>query len=261
MIRLLVTTIGSSSGCSTSLRDSAGVYIQCSKNILLDVGEATNKYFLQRDPNEIDVVCITHAHVDHFLGLPMLLFHNLAIRGRTKQLKLIAPRTVMSFLEPFFKGYHITSNFDVIVDYYDPEHDKQWTIGDVIINAYEVQHSMDECYAYSVYDRTTDKMIFYTGDTEPCDNLILSSESDLVIAEGTWASDYTGPRYGHSWVKEMIETIDSAGVSKLVLTHLSQRYHSESGYRAYSTDVASAFADCKNLKRIYIAYDGLTIHI
>ena len=79
---MLITTIGSASGCSTSLRDSAGVYIQCSKNILLDVGEATNKFFLNRNVNELDVVCITHAHVDHFIGLPMLLFHNLAIRGR-----------------------------------------------------------------------------------------------------------------------------------------------------------------------------------
>ena len=101
---MLVTTIGSSSGCSTSLRDSAGVYIQSSKNILLDCGEATNKFFLQRDADELDVVCITHAHLDHFIGLPMLLFHNLAIRGRTKPLTIIAPADVGLFIDKFLNS-------------------------------------------------------------------------------------------------------------------------------------------------------------
>lgn len=254
---MLITTIGSSSGCSTKERDSAGVYIQTSKNILLDCGESTNKYFIDRDVNEIDIICITHAHVDHFIGLPMLLLHNLAIRGRTKLLKIIAPRTIMPFMSAFFTYYHIKLPFDVLCEYYAVDCDKQWNIDNILINAYPVKHSMDECYAYSIYDRTDDKYIFYTGDMEPCD--IFVKDADIVIAEGTWASNYTGPRYGHSWVKEMVELVDDGGAKALILTHLSQKYHSEEGYRVYSSDVMDAFMECKNLKRIYIAYDGLEI--
>ena len=255
---MIVTTIGSSSGCSTSLRDSAGVYIQSSKNILLDCGEATNKYFLNRDVNELDVICITHAHLDHFIGLPMLLFHNLAIR--TKPLTIIAPRNVQTYMHTFYSFYHIRGIFDINFEYYDMRNDKQWDANDILINAYPVKHSMDECYAYTIFDRPENKFILYTGDTEPFDSLhMLADQSDLVIAEGTWASDYTGPRYGHSWVTEMIEAVDSSSATKLVLTHLSQKYHSEAGYKIYSSDVMDAFQKCQNLKRIYIAYDGLEI--
>jgi ribonuclease BN (tRNA processing enzyme) len=119
---------------------------------------------------------------------------------------------------------------------------------------------MDECYAYTIFDRTDRKFILYTGDTEPFGSLqMLADDADLVIAEGTWASDYTGPAYGHSWAKEMIEAVDESSATKLVLTHLSQKYHSEAGYRIYSSDVMDAFNKCQNLKRIYIAYDGLEI--
>lgn len=259
---MIVTTIGSSSGCSTNYRDSAGVYIQGSKNILLDCGEATNKYFLQRDANELDVICITHAHVDHFIGLPMLLLHNLAIRGRTKPLKIIAPRTIISFMESFYKWYHIKLEFDVITNYYYPVNDKQWDIGAILINAYPVKHSMAECYAYTVFDRASEKYILYTGDTEPFDSLqMLADDSDLVIADGTWASDYTGPSYGHSWVKEMIKAVDGSSANKLILTHLSQRYHSGDGYQVYSSDITEAFNECVNLKRIYVAYDRMEVRI
>lgn len=260
---MLVTTIGSSSGCSTSLRDSAGVYVQCSKNILLDVGESTNKFFLNRHVDEIDVVCITHAHIDHFIGLPMLLFHNLTIRNRTKPLHIIMPHSVYPFIEPYINDYHLSMNFECTLTMFDEyTAPKRWNFGDVIINAYEMKHSIPSCFGYEIIDYDCGRSVLYTGDTEPFKSLpMICDFTDLVIIDGTWASDYTGPRYGHSWVKEIIEAVDQAYTTKLVLTHLSQRYHSESGYRAYSTDVASAFADCKNLKRIYIAYDGLTIQI
>lgn len=257
---MLVTTIGSSSGCSTQQRESAGVYIQGSKNVLLDCGEATNKFFLNRDVNEIDVVCITHAHIDHFIGLPMLLFHNLAIRGRTKPLIIIAPRNIETYMHTFYHFYPIHGTFDITTEYYDIRNDKQWDIDNILINAYLVKHSIDECYAYTIFDRTHKKFILYTGDTESFDSLaMLADDSDLVIAEGTWASDYTGPAYGHSWVKDMIEAVDESSATKLILTHLSQKYHSETGYKVYSSDVMEAFSKCKNLKRIYIAYDGLEI--
>ena len=260
---MLITTIGSSSGCSTSLRDSAGVYIQSSKNILLDCGEATNKFFLNRDVNEIDVVCITHAHLDHFIGLPMLLFHNLAIRNRTKPITIIMPETVWTFIEPFMDSYHLRMPFKYkCYIFKDNQAPHQWVFDDMIITGYNVRHSMDSCYGYNVYDKSCNKNIVYTGDTEPFDSLsMLCDDTDLVIAEGTWASDYTGPRYGHSWVTEMIEAVDKSSANKLVLTHLSQKYHSEDGYMIYSSDVMDAFQKCENLKRIYIAYDGMEIKI
>ena len=264
MIRLLVTTIGSSSGCSTAQRDCAGVYIKGSKNVLLDCGEATNKYFLDRDVNEIDVICLTHAHIDHFIGFPMLLFHNLAIRNRTKPLTIIAPQSIAPFLDPFIDKYHIEYKFDIDFQYYtrrDAMH-TVWLFDKVSISAREVKHSMPNCYGYYVTDASEHKCVFYTGDTEPFDKLSMYYQNvDLIIAEGTWASNYNGPRYGHSWVKEMISAADSSGSSKIILTHLSKQYHDETVYRQYSADVMDAFMGCKNLKRIYIAYDGLTISI
>ena len=258
---MLVTTIGSSSGCSTSLRDSAGVYIQSSKIILLDCGEATNKFFLQHPADELDVICITHAHLDHFIGLPMLLFHNFAIRGRTKSLTIIAPKSVGPFLSPFMNLYHLKAEFKIFVKFYDMRSaNSLWTFDDTVITAFTVKHSIDECYGY--YVCTENKIIFYTGDTLIHDELAyMFLDCDLIIADGTWASDYAGPAYGHSWAAEVVKIADDAQARILILTHLSQLYHSDAGLSVYSADVSKAFNECKNLKRVYIAYDGMEIKI
>lgn len=249
---------GTSSGCSTEYRDSAGTLVQAGdKTILLDCGEATNKNCLRMHPDEIDMICISHGHVDHFIGLPMLILHNLAIRGRTKKLTIFAPETVQEFITPFLKNYHIPIPFIIEVKYF-VESSVLYIDDTVMINACRVQHSMDQCYGFKVYEYASNKTMFYTGDTEPHEQLENYMWCcDLVIGEATWASDYHGPRYGHSYAHEMVECAAKSLVKMLVLTHISRKYHKD-----LDTFCSVLERDIRNKSqdlRVLIGYDGLEV--
>ncbi len=66
------------------------------------------------------------------------------------------------------------------------------------------------------------KMI-YSGDTEPCENILnISGEADLLIHDATFIE--TKKEMMHSGAKEAAELAKKAGVKNLVLTHFSRRY-------------------------------------
>ena len=238
--------------------DRVGTYIQGSKNILLDVSDTTNEYFIDRDVNEIDVICISHAHIDHFIGLPALLMHNFAQRGRTKPLMVISPRTVKPYIQPYMDLYDLKPAYDIKFEYYDPSGVRHWNVNNIKISAYKAIHSIDESYGYIVNDCDCDLLIQYTGDTEI---LPLFMFADAVIADGTWASDYTGNSYGHSWASDMIKAAHESESPVLILTHQSRKYQDDVGRKYYTDDVIQTHKDCKNVKRIYIAYAGMQVKV
>lgn len=238
--------------------DRVGTYIQGSKNILLDVSDTTNDYFIDRDVNEIDVICISHAHINHFTGLPALLLHNFAQRGRTKPLTVISPRTVKPYIQPYMDLYDLKQTYDIKFEYYDISAVRRWDFNNIIIHARKAIHSIDESYGYLIYNCDCDLLIQYTGDTEI---LPLSMFADVVIADGTWASDYTGKSYGHSWASDMIKVAHEIELPVLILTHQWYKYQDDAGRKYYTDDVIQTHKDCKNVKRIYIAYAGMQVKV
>lgn len=234
--------------------DRVSTYIQGSQNILLDVSDTTNEYFIDRDVNEIDVICISHAHINHFTGLPALLLHNFAQRGRTKPLTVISPRTV----KPYMDLYNLKSAYDIKFEYYDISAVRHWDFNNTTIHAYTARHSIDESYGYIIYDCDCDLLIQYTGDTEI---LPLFMFADVVIADGTWASDYTGKSYGHSWASDMIKAAHESESPVLILTHQWYKYQDDVGREYYMDDVIQTHKDCKNVRRIYIAYAGMQVKV
>jgi ribonuclease Z len=61
------------------------------ERLLFDCGEGTQRQMMRfRTGFAIDVICITHLHGDHILGLPGLL-QTMDFNGRTAPLELIAP--------------------------------------------------------------------------------------------------------------------------------------------------------------------------
>jgi len=69
--------------------------------------------------------------------------------------------------------------------------------------------------------------ICYSGDTRPCESVIrLAEGADLLIHESTLeaGSEDKAAESGHSTAREAAEVARSAGVKRLILTHLSTRY-------------------------------------
>ncbi|MDF2880305.1 MAG: ribonuclease [Clostridiaceae bacterium] len=201
------------------------------KKILIDCGEGTqvSMRMLGWGFKSIDVICITHGHGDHTVGLPGLLA-TIGNSGRTEPITIIGPEGIGN----------IINGLRVIVPYlpYEinliecPKHivEKE----DIIISAIELDHS-SPCIGYSFYIKRKPKFdvkmanenmvpkilwnrlqkgenINYLGreykpemvvgserrgiklsfitDTRPTDNIVqFILESDLFICEGTYGDD------------------------------------------------------------------------
>jgi ribonuclease Z len=99
------------------------------------------------------------------------------------------------------------------------------------------------------------RKIVYSGDTRPCESLLNASKgADLLIADGTlesnlkdWAIDTK-----HSTVRESAELARSAGVKRLILTHISPRY---------SDNIKKLKDEIKEFDSAMIAEDFLKIEI
>ena len=67
--------------------------------------------------------------------------------------------------------------------------------------------------------------VVYSGDTEPCENMVtISKKADLLIHDATFA-EYVEDRM-HSGAKDAAAIAKKAGVRNLILTHFSRRYQS-----------------------------------
>jgi len=101
------------------------------------------------------------------------------------------------------------------------------------------------------------RTVVYTGDTRPCDAVIAVAEgADLLIHDGTFATEH-GDRAretGHSTAREAAEVAAAAGVTHLVLTHISSRY---AGAADHLAEQARASFDGD----VTVARDGLTIDV
>ena len=71
------------------------------------------------------------------------------------------------------------------------------------------------------------KKIVYLTDTRPCSNALkLAEKADLLITDATYKNDQQdkAESHFHLTTHEATQIANEAGVKKLVLTHISQRY-------------------------------------
>lgn len=80
-----------------------------------------------------------------------------------------------------------------------------------------------------VVEEVPGRKIVYSGDTAKCQNTInYSKAADLLIHEATCSHEMIEDRKGHTSAKQAAEIAEEAGVSELVLTHISRRFRNDS---------------------------------
>jgi ribonuclease BN (tRNA processing enzyme) len=140
--------------------------------ILFDAGSLTN-ILHTKDLLKIEHIFITHAHLDHIMGIPFLsdhlMFseksHKVNIIGIPAVIEAIRKNLLNGSIWPDFAA--IMETHEAILDLKELEPGRSTKIGVYTITPYEVNHPVPAS-GYLVEDEG-ERRFFYTGDTGPSD--------------------------------------------------------------------------------------------
>jgi ribonuclease Z len=169
----------------------------------------------------IQAVILTHKHADHIYGLPLLV-QGLWLGGRTAPLPIFGPREAINTSQRLLALFGLSERADIFSLDWHPvplrEARHVLAIEGVEIRATPVDHREVQALAYRFENTGTGRRIVYSGDTEPCPELVkLASGANLLLHEAS------GALPGHSSPAQAAEIASAAGVETLALTHYPVR--------------------------------------
>ncbi len=163
--------------------------------------------------DDIDVLLVTHAHGDHVLGWPMLLF-------RQRPLVVVAaPETQRVLRELAWLVYpELQEPMADRLTFVDLGPGGEWRVGPLRVRSAATCHSAAS-QAYRFDCEEVGRALTYSGDTGPCDEVAgLAQGCDLLIHEATYLH-VQEPMYGHSTAGQAAQIAAAAGCGALALVH------------------------------------------
>jgi ribonuclease BN (tRNA processing enzyme) len=192
------------------------------QNLLIDCGASalTGMAKFGVDPNEIDLIVISHLHGDHYGGIPFLINGSQLMFKRERPLGIIGPPGLENMLikaaDALFPGsWGRETRFAVKISEFEP--DREIASGDVKITPFRNYHpQVDNSFALRI--TSGGKAIAYSSDTEWTDSLLSAArDADIFIAEAYF---YEKKVKGHMDYKTLAGNYGKTGARRLVLTHM-----------------------------------------
>ena len=186
-----ITILGT--GCPWTKRACANYLLD--NNIIVDPGAGSVKQLLKSNDKllhhekieRIDLILITHFHLDHYGDIPYLLQKCATGKyGPNNKLTIIAPPNARNVIEQFTLlsiGAHSTSKikFDECIDWYETGDFKTFKWRDLEITSILLDHGHMEDYGFMI-KQANGKVISFTGDTVMTPNAMYMVEnSDLCV--------------------------------------------------------------------------------
>ena len=210
--------LGTGTGIPNNYRASPSLYLNIGENkIILDIGPGTLRQMAKAniELNEIDMIFITHFHIDHVADLPPFLFASkYETNPRTKDLRILGPKGLKNFYENLLTLYG-----DQIVG-------EKYELEVVELPLYEEIGETWKVTSFKTFHRKESigfrfekngKIFVYTGDTD-YESPILSfiDSADLLVIECSLPIKVKG-HLSPDWAGRIAQ---EAGVKKLALIHL-----------------------------------------
>ena len=185
--------------------------------LLLDLGNGSfGALQTVVDPASVDSVFVSHLHADHCLDVaPFVVWHRYSGRSARGHVPMFAPVGAERRLALAYDshGDPLTDVFDFV-----PVGAGELTIGPFAVELARTAHPI-ECYAIRL--TAAGRSLVYSADTGPCEAVIaLARGADLFVVEASHPEDLELPPALHLTGREAGEHGASAGVNRLLITHV-----------------------------------------
>ena len=220
-----LTVLGSGTSVPHPRRSSPAFWLEThGGSILLDCGPDAPHRMAQEglDWPNLDVIWISHFHLDHFGGLVPFLFSIKwapQTQSRTKLLRLIGPRGMNRLLENINEANNyrlFKQSFELVVNEVEQGEPFEILPG-IPASAFKTKHNSE-----SLAIRITDadgKTFVYTSDTGFTHDLAtFTHQVDLLLLECSFVRNK--PIETHLELDDVIKIAEGSGAKRLVVTHL-----------------------------------------
>jgi len=223
MKNIEIQFLGSGDAFGSGGRLQSCILVKTGKqNLLVDCGASalTGMAGFGVDPNDIDLIVISHLHGDHYGGIPFLINGSQLMFKRERPLGIIGPpgmeKMLVRAMDALFPGSSgRETRFAMKISEF--EADREIDSGDVKITPFRNYHpQVDNSFALRI--TSGGKTMAYSSDTEWTDSLLSAArDADIFIAEAYF---YEKKVKGHMDYKSLISNFGKTGARRLVLTHM-----------------------------------------
>jgi len=208
--------LGSGTIAGQTNRNCSGYLVD--ENILIDCGPGIWQAFYSKDRHTkpLDIILISHFHIDHISDLIIFLWHRWVLnKDHKKDFSIYGPLGLKRWFSDLTHVHNEWIN-DLSISLHELSQSKI-KIGSYKIETLPTKHSKNSiCYKITDSKKRT---LFYSGDSGWCENLIkLSNSCDMSIIESantlsTQTDDHLTPELAG-------KIAELSGTKCLVLTHL-----------------------------------------
>ncbi|MCX5812561.1 MAG: ribonuclease Z [Proteobacteria bacterium] len=195
---------------------SAYLLITEGQKILVDIGPSVVRRLLEYGyiVNDIDVIMLTHFHVDHTADLSTFLFAcNYGIKPRAEPLRVFGGPGIHKFYSRLLNVYPWISpkSYQITLK---SIYQGQEEVNDVLVRVARVNHNK-ESIGISV---EKGKKVVFSGDTDYSRNLMkLAYKADLLITECSFPERKVK---GHINLSVLEKMVKQAQPERVIISHL-----------------------------------------
>lgn len=218
-----LTFVGTGEALDPGLPNTS-LLLEGPRNLLFDCGYAVPHAFwrVSQDPNLLDGIWISHAHADHWFGLPALLLW-MRLAGRERSLALFGGpgfgARLQALLELGYPGSY-TPHKCYPIELHELEPGQECAFGPLSLRVATSAHSVAN-YALRV-EGAGMRSLMYSGDGAPTPQTrALAQGVDVLVHECFFPNAAVGGVRKHGDLPGCIELGRAAGVETLALLHFA----------------------------------------